>query len=81
MSFFLLMQSAREPMKSGVYLGLQKLCAMAGTLCIIIGALAAGGWLLRDVLGFELGFQGSLFPFVMLIVVGAGFVIGSRREP
>ena len=74
------MQTAREPMKSGVLEGVRKLCAVAGALCLVIGALAAGGWLLRDVLGFELGFQGSFFPFVMLIVVGAGFVIGSRRE-
>lgn len=75
------MQTTREPVKSNVTVGLQKLYAVAGTLCLVIGALALLGWLLRDVLGFDLGFQGSFFPFVMLTVVGAGFVLGSRREP
>lgn len=68
-------------MKSGVLMGLQKMCAVAGLFCLVTGTLALMGWLLRDVLGYELGFQGSFFPFVMLTVVGAGFVIGSRREP
>jgi hypothetical protein len=57
------------------------MCAAAGLGCLGIGTLALLGWLLRDVLGYEVGFQGSSFPFVMLTIVGAGFVIGSRREP
>lgn len=68
-------------MKSAVFMGLQKMCAAAGLFCLGVGTLASLGWLLRDVLGYELGFQGSFFPFVMLTVVGVGFVIGSRREP
>lgn len=67
-------------MRSSVLLGLQKMWAAVGLFCLVIGALASLGWLLRDVLGYELGFQGSFFPFVMLAVVGVGFVIGSRRE-
>lgn len=67
-------------MKSAVFMRLQKLCAAAGQFCLVVGALATLGWLLRDVLGYELGFQGSFFPFVMLTIVGAGFMIGSRRE-
>ncbi|MBI1763798.1 MAG: hypothetical protein HYR56_20420 [Acidobacteria bacterium] len=61
--------------------GLQQLCAVAGAICLVVGALAVVGWLLRDILGFELRFHGSFFPFAMLMVVGAGFVIGSWREP
>lgn len=68
-------------MKSSVFMGLQKVFTAAGLFCLVIGAFASLGWLIRDVLGFELGFQGSFFPFVMLTVVGAGFVIGSQREP
>ena len=75
------MQSTRKPLKNGAVVGVRKLCALAGTLCLVSGALASAGWLLRDVLGVELGFQGSFFPFMMLTVVGAGFVIGSWREP
>jgi hypothetical protein len=68
-------------MKSDVFMGLQKVFTVAGLFCLVIGAFASLGWLIRDVLGYELGFQGSFFPFVMLTVVGAGFVIGSQREP
>lgn len=46
----------------------------AGVFSIVTGGLTVMGWLLRDVLGIEVDFQGSFFPFVMLTVVGAGFV-------
>lgn len=58
----------------------QRLFFSLGVIYVLIGAAALGAYVIRDVLGFEIGIHGSLMPFGLLLFVGAALLIVGRDE-
>jgi uncharacterized sodium:solute symporter family permease YidK len=52
-----------------------------GLIYIVIGGTALIAYVLRDIVGIEIGVHGTLIPLSMLLVVGAGLLIVGRDEP
>jgi hypothetical protein len=58
----------------------EKLFFYLGVIYSLVGGGALIGYVLRDLLGIEIGIHGALIPLSLLLIVGAGLLIMGRAE-